>query len=101
MNARKYLLATIAAAAMAAVGLTGAGPASACEVGGQHHHSTAIANERALDINSTPADLPKALGERGPQTMRVDLETTEATGELKNGAIRASYDYRTRTKKNP
>lgn len=98
MNVRKYLLATIAA--MAVVGLTSAGPASACEAGGQHH-SSAIADEPVLDINSTPADLPKALGERGPQSMRVDLETTEATGELENGAIGASHDYRTRIKKNP
>lgn len=100
MNVRRYLLATIAAA-MAVVGLTGAGPASACEAGGQRHHATAISDEPALDIDSTPADLPKALGERRLQTIRVDLETLEATGELENGTIGARTNYRTRIKKNP
>ena len=101
MNIRRYLLATIAVAAMAAVGLTSAGPGSACEAGGQHHHATAIADDPAVDIASTPADLPEALGERGLQTLRVDLETIEAGGELENGAISASHNHRSRTKKNP
>ena len=98
MNARKYLLATVAAAAMAAVGLTSAGPASACEAGGQHHHPAENADEAALDTESALGDFPKVLGERGPQTMRVDLETVEATGKLE---IEASYNYRTPAKKDP
>jgi hypothetical protein len=54
--------------------------------------STADAGEAALDNKSAPADLPKLPGERGPQTVRVDLETVEATGKLEFGA---SYNYRT------
>lgn len=97
MNARKYLLATVASAAIAAIGLASAGPASACEAGGRHHPA-ANADEAAFDIMSAPADLPKVLGQRGPQTMRVDQETAEATGKLQNGA---SNNYRIPAKKNP
>ena len=88
MNACKYLLTTMASAAtMAVVGLTIAAPAFACEAGGKHHHpATAGIDEAALHIESAPADLPKALGERGPQTMRVDLDTVEATGRLEDSA---------------
>ena len=54
--------------------------------------STADVGEAALDNKSAPADLPKLPGERGPQTVRVDLERVEATGKLESGA---SYNYRT------
>ena len=88
MNACKYLLTTMASAAtMAVVGLTIAAPAFACEAGGKHHHPAATGiDEAGIHIESAPADLPKALGERGPQTMRVDLEAIEATGRLEDSA---------------
>jgi nitrite reductase (NO-forming) len=93
MNASRYLFVTIAAAAIAAAALASAAPASACEAGGKHHHPAASGtDEAALDFKSAPAD------ERGPQTMRVDLETVEANGKLENGV---SYNYRTPAKTNP
>lgn len=94
MNASKYLLATVAAAAIAAVALASAAPASACEAGGKHHHPAASGtDEAAHDIKSTPA-----ADDRGPQTMRVDLETVEANGKLEDSV---SYNYRTPARTNP
>ena len=100
MNACKYLLTTMASAAtMAVVGLTIAAPAFACEAGGKHHHPAATGiDEAALHIESAPADLPKALGERGPQTMRVDLEAIEATGRLEDSV---GDNYGTPAEKGP
>ena len=88
MNACKYLLTTMASAAtMAVVGLTIAAPAFACEAGGKHRHPAATGiDEAALHIERASGDLPKALAERGPQTMRVDLEAIEATGRLEDSA---------------
>ncbi|WP_419695623.1 hypothetical protein ACN2CC_03715 [Mesorhizobium muleiense] len=98
-NASKYLLATVAATAIAAVAVASTAPASACEAGGKHHHPAASGtDEPVLDIKSAPADLSKTLGDRGPQTMRVDLETMEANGKLEDGV---SYNYRTPARTNP
>jgi hypothetical protein len=75
MNAYKCLL----AAAIAAVGLASA--ASACEA----HHPANGTEQTALDVRGAPSDLPRALGERGLQTLRVDLETVEAASKLEDG----------------
>jgi hypothetical protein len=93
MNASKYLLATVAAAAIAAVALASAAPASGCEAGGKHHPAASGADETAHDIKSAPA-----ADDRGPQTMRVGLETVEANGKLEDGV---SYNYRTPARTNP
>lgn len=82
MNAQKYLL----AAAIAAVGLASAAPASACEA-----HHPAATEQAALDVKSAPSEMPKARGERGPQSLRVDLETVEAASTLEEGT---SYNQR-------
>ena len=88
MNAHTYLL----AAAIAAVGLASATPTSACEA----HRPASTGTERAAhDVKSAPSYLPKALGERGPQTLRVDLETMQAAGKLEDGA---SYNRETPAK---
>lgn len=42
------------------------------------------------DIIHHPGDLPAPLGERGPQTVRVSLETIEVTGKLSD---KAAYTY--------
>ena len=88
MHAHKYLL----AAAIAALGLTGAAPASACEA---HRPASKGTEHAAHDVKSAPSYLPKALGERGPQTLRVDLETMQAAGKLEDGA---SYNRETPAK---
>lgn len=78
MNIYKCLL----SAAIAAVGLTSAASASACEA----HHSAANGTvQTALDIRNAPPDWPKPLGERGLQTVRVDLESAEAASKLEDG----------------
>ena len=50
------------------------------------------------DIVHDPADLPGPIGVRLPQTVRVDLETTELVGQLNNGA---TYTYWTFNSKVP
>lgn len=37
-----------------------------------------------------PADIPQPVGDRAPQTLHVDLETVEVTGQLADGT---TYDY--------
>jgi nitrite reductase (NO-forming) len=44
----------------------------------------------AVDITRDPTDLPAPVGERGPEKVRVDLETLEVTGLLADGT---SYHY--------
>ena len=89
MHAHKYLL----AAAIAVIGLTGAAPASACEA---HRQASNGTEHAAHDVKSAPSYLPKALGERAPQTLRVDLETMQAAGKLEDGA---GYNQGTPAKK--
>jgi nitrite reductase (NO-forming) len=52
----------------------------------------------AADIVRDPADLPGPIGVRLPQTVRIDLETTELVGQLNNGA---TYTYWTFNNKVP
>jgi len=48
--------------------------------------STGPADQNAVDIVRDPADVPAPIGNRGPQTLRVDLETVELSGQLADGA---------------
>jgi nitrite reductase (NO-forming) len=43
-----------------------------------------------LDVVRAPSDLPGPIGRRGPQLIKVGLETTEVTGRLDDGA---TYHY--------
>jgi len=59
--------------------------------------SPAVAQDRAgpasagvADIVRSPADLPAPLPRRGPQTVKVHLDTVEVTGQLDDGA---TYRY--------
>ena len=52
--------------------------------------ATAAAQPEATDISRDPADVPAPIGSRGPQTVRIDLETVEVKGRLADGA---SYNY--------
>ena len=49
-----------------------------------------IATPDAVSIVRDPADLPGPIGERPPQTVRVELETVELEGRLADGA---TYTY--------
>ena len=51
-----------------------------------------------VSIVRDPTDLPPPLGKRGPQRVKVDLETVEMTGKLADGA---SYRYWTFNHKVP
>jgi len=54
--------------------------------------SAGPANADAVDISRDPTDLPAPIGNRGPQTVRVDLETMELSGQLADGT---TYRYMT------
>ena len=43
------------------------------------------ADSGAVDIVRNPADLPEPIGNRGPENIRVDLETVELSGKLADG----------------
>ncbi len=73
---RNFLIATCAAAALAA-GV----PAAANESAPQ----PAVA-----DIVRSPTDLPPPIGARGPQTVKIHFDTTEVTGQLDDGS---TYRY--------
>ena len=54
--------------------------------------SAGPADANAVDITRDPTDLPAPIGNRGPELVRVDLETVEVTGQLADGA---TYRYMT------
>jgi nitrite reductase (NO-forming) len=43
------------------------------------------ADAEAVDIVRDPTDIPAPLGNRGPETLRIDLETVELSGQLADG----------------
>ncbi|MGB7875781.1 MAG: copper-containing nitrite reductase, partial [Anaerolineales bacterium] len=52
--------------------------------------STGPANADAVDITRDPTDIPAPIGNRGPEKVRVDLETVELSGLLADGT---TYTY--------
>jgi nitrite reductase (NO-forming) len=52
--------------------------------------STGPADASAVDITRDPTDIPAPIGTRGPETVRVDLETVELPGQLADGT---TYTY--------
>src|SRR5262245_26903150 len=63
------------------------------------HNITKMAKAEGPDsIVRDPTDLPPPVGKRGPQRVRVDLETSEITGNLADGA---TYRYWTFNQKVP
>ncbi len=94
---RQSLLSAAAAAAIT-VGLGLPTPATA-DMAHQHQHIAELGTHEApLDIVRRADDLPTLIGERGPQTVRVGLETVEVIGELADGT---SYHYWTFNRKVP
>lgn len=63
-----------------------------------HTKTTSVAVEGIASIVRDPTDLPPPIGKRGPQRVKVDLETTEVTGQLADGA---TYRYWTFNNKVP
>ena len=65
----------------------------------QHQHAAAAAAPAAIaDVVRDAADLPSPLARRGPQTVKVNLETVAVTGQLADGS---TYHYWTFNKKIP
>lgn len=96
MNARKNLLATATAIGLVMATASGSLPAFAA---GEHQHVAELGTvEAPLDIVRPATDLPGMVGERGPQTVRVGLETVEVIGELADGT---TYHYWTFNRKVP
>jgi hypothetical protein len=63
------------------------------------HTMTKIAKSKGpVSIVRDPTDLPPPVGKRGPQRVKVDLETIEITGKLADGA---TYRYWTFNHKVP
>jgi nitrite reductase (NO-forming) len=90
-----------AASALALVVALGAGTALAHD-GVDHSHGepagAAAVAEGAVDIARAPNDLPPPLAKRGPERVRINLDTVEVTGQLADGA---TYRYWTFNRKVP
>jgi nitrite reductase (NO-forming) len=65
-----------------------------------HAHKVAkiVKSEGPVSIVRDPTELPPPVGKRGPQRVKVDLETVEVTGQLADGA---TYRYWTFNQKVP
>lgn len=63
-----------------------------------HNVSKIVKTDDPISIVRSPTDLPKPIGKRGPQRVKVDLETIEVTGNLADGA---TYRYWTFNQKVP
>ena len=77
--------------AMALIGMIGTAVAMS-------HDAPPVTDEPANAIVRNPADLPGPLAKRGPQRVRVDLETVEVEGALDDGT---TYKYWTFNEKVP
>ena len=57
------------------------------------HQAAKVDPAKAADIVRDPADLPGPLVRRGPQTVKVHLDTVEVTGQLADGATYKYWTY--------
>jgi len=95
---RRPLLATAAIVALATAAWLGAPLAANAgdkDAAAGHVHATA---EAVANVVRLPSDLPGPIGKRGPQRVKVDLETVEVTGQLADGV---EYHYWTFNRKVP
>jgi nitrite reductase (NO-forming) len=104
-SGRRPLLATAAVLALGAAALlaqplpANAGDKFAAATPHVHSHSDASGTAAApINVVRLPTDLPGPIGKRGPQRVKVDLETTEVTGQLADGT---TYHYWTFNNKVP
>ena len=63
-----------------------------------HNVHKIVKTDKAISIVRDPTDIPPPVGKRGPQRMKVDLDTVEVTGQLADGA---TYRYWTFNQKVP
>ena len=63
-----------------------------------HTMTKIVKTDGPVSIVRDPTDLPPPVGKRGPQRVKVDLETVEITGKLADGA---TYRYWTFNQKVP
>jgi nitrite reductase (NO-forming) len=63
-----------------------------------HTITKVVKSDGAVSIVRDPTDLPPPVGKRGPQRVKVDLDTVEVTGNLADGA---TYRYWTFNQKVP
>jgi nitrite reductase (NO-forming) len=63
-----------------------------------HNVDRIVKTDDPISVVRSPTDLPKPIGRRGPQRVKVDLETVEVTGKLADGA---TYRYWTFNQKVP
>ena len=63
-----------------------------------HNLHKIVKTDKAISIVRDPTDIPPPVGKRGPQRMKVDLDTVEVTGQLADGA---TYRYWTFNQKVP
>lgn len=63
-----------------------------------HNVGKIVKSDNPISIVRDATDLPPPIGKRGPQRLKVDLETIEVTGELADGA---TYRYWTFNQKVP
>jgi len=107
ISGRRPLLATAAVLALGTASLlaqplpaaandkVAAAPAAAP----MHQHPASSGTAAApVDVVRVPTDLPGPIGSRGPQRVKVSLETTEVTGQLADGT---TYHYWTFNNKVP
>ncbi len=81
--------------ALLAVGVAVAALGASTAIAQDHaHHSAgsavAASASKVVDIVRDPADLPGPIARRGPQTVKINFETTEVTGHLDDGS---TYHY--------
>lgn len=93
MNIRKPLLCTVAALCLATTSVVSV----LAQTSHQHGEENGTASA-PLDIVRPATDLPGPVEARGPQTIKVNLETVEVTGTLADGA---TYHYWTFNKMVP
>ncbi|MFC1460483.1 copper-containing nitrite reductase [Microvirga arabica] len=96
---RRPLLATAAVLALATAAWLGAPlAANAGDKVAAAGHAHAATEAAPVSVVRLPTDLPGPIGKRGPQRVKVDLETTEVTGQLADGT---TYHYWTFNNKVP
>ncbi|MCX8474785.1 MAG: copper-containing nitrite reductase [Sphingomonas sp.] len=78
------------AGAASALAFALAAPVFAAPTDGRHGEDPARATAPGVDIARDATDLPPPLARRGPETVRVHLDTVEVTGQLGDGT---SYRY--------
>ena len=101
-SGRRPLLATAAVLALATAAWLGAPLAANAgdkvAAATPHVHAKTDASASPVSVERLPTDLPGPIGKRGPQRVKVNLETTEVTGHLDDGT---TYHYWTFNNKVP